>query len=275
METEILENRKVEVEEESSLLTKIIVSKSFEWINNECLVAIIKKQKTDFCNDLSDKEISGKTLLEWVKMATCGPEQHVLEDLAEMEIIEKLRNISLNKSYVFLCYSDTPYLQRSTFCKIMDYFSTSNLNALELPRGFVFKTQYLQTMSYLSSFVKKMFEPKDFNQIIASKDLTDFFEFTQNKIRDFHKRNGVTLFGEGTIFIDADVEIGKGTTIYPNNVLKGKTSVGENVILKSGNTINESIIGDFAQIEGSFIFKSKVSKDKQILPLTKLNGECV
>ena len=275
MESETVQIEESVIEEERSILSKIVVAKNFDWVNKECLVVVIKVDKTDFCDNLSNIEVCGKSVLDWVLMSTCGPEQKVIEDQGERSLLETLKNISQNKSYVFVAYSDTPFLQRSTFLKIMDYVSASGINALELPRGYVFKASYLKNLTTLSCSMKKTFSDGDFVMLTSAGLLSSFFDFTASKIRAFHKKNGVTLFGEETIFIDADVEIEKGTIIYPNNVLKGETSIGKNVVLRSGNLIENSVIFDDAQVEGSVIISSKVSRGKGIPPLTKLNNESV
>ena len=83
----------------------------------------------------------------------------------------------------------------------------------------------------------------------------------QDKIRTFHINNGVVILGEQSVFIDCDVEIEKGTIIYPNNVLKGKTILQGNVELKEGNLIVDSIISANSTLTNCFIEKSKVSGD--------------
>lgn len=259
------------IEEEVSALSEIIVSpKNYEWINEECLVAIINANE-DFFN-FSNLEVCGKSILEWVVLATIGPKQIILDDKSDEELLIDLKKSVGDKKFVFVAYSDTPFLQRRTFCKILDYFSTNNMNALKLDRGYVFKTDYLKTLQSFESVIKKSFEPSDFERVNNPRSLTKFFEFMNNKIRFFHKKNNVVMFGEETIFIDSDVEIEAGTIIYPNNVLKGQTSIGKSTILKSGNVIIDSILGDNVVAEGNYIFSSKINSNKILKPLSKIEN---
>ncbi len=125
----------------------------------------------------------------------------------------------------------------------------------------------------LFSPVKKNFNVRQFEIIDNPKSISNASKILQTKILDYHKQNGVTLFGENTIFIDGDVEIESGTVIYPNNVLKGQTYIGKNVTLDAGNIISDSIISDEAYVVGSYIFKSKIEKGSKVGPFEKLNGE--
>lgn len=262
-----------EIEEESSFLSKVVVAKNYDWINNECLVAVVKVNNCDFCDNLSEIDVCGKTILDWVLLATNGPKQVVLDDLSDFEIIEELKKCVGDKKYVFLAYSDTPFLQRSTVCKIMDYFTTANLNALSLERGYVFKTEYLRNITELGSYVKKSFNLEEFARVSNHATFMNFYDFIAAKIRNFHKNNGVILFGEETIFIDSDVEIESGVVIYPNNIIKGQTIIGKNVVLNSGNIIENSIICDDCKLSMSCVVGSKISKGKTIEPMSKIMDE--
>ena len=45
--------------------------------------------------------------------------------------------------------------------------------------------------------------------------------------------NGVTLIDPKTTYIGDDVEIGKDTIIYPENVIEGNTIIGEGLYIIS------------------------------------------
>ena len=93
------------------------------------------------------------------------------------------------------------------------------------------------------------------------------------RILDYHKERGVVFFGENTIFVDADVEIESGCVIYPNNVIKGESYIGRDVILESGNYIFDTIVCDEAFVCQSYLEKSKVEKGKVVGPFAKLINE--
>lgn len=270
---ELVVDKNEELEEESSLLTQVIsASKNYSWIKDECLVVIVKVEKSDLVDDLLKVKICGKNELEWVKLATNGPEQRVIDFIEEKAILEVLRNISFGKKYVFLTYSDVPYLQHSTFCKILDYFSMNSLNVLRLPRGFVFKTDYLKNLNSLEGIVQKNFNVNEFEQVDNPYSFSKFYNFMSKKIKDYHKANGVVLIGEESIVIDSDVEIEKGVIIYPQNILKGTTSIDGNVTLLEGNYIENSVISEGSIIEKSIIINSKVPGESISLFSKIING---
>ena len=99
------------------------------------------------------------------------------------------------------------------------------------------------------------------------------FKILQNRILQYHKQRGVVLFGENTIFVDADVEIEEGAVIFPNNIIKGESYVGKNAILESGNYILDTIICDEAFVQQSYLEKSKVEKGKVVGPFARLIKE--
>jgi len=43
--------------------------------------------------------------------------------------------------------------------------------------------------------------------------------------------NGVVIVDHNTTYIDEDVKIGDGTTIYPNVSIRGKSIIGKNNII--------------------------------------------
>ncbi len=64
----------------------------------------------------------------------------------------------------------------------------------------------------------------------------------ENEMRKYINRklanNGVRLIDENNTYIDCDVEIKKGCTIYPNVHICGKTTIGENVTIFPNTFIN-------------------------------------
>ncbi|HTX78331.1 MAG TPA: bifunctional UDP-N-acetylglucosamine diphosphorylase/glucosamine-1-phosphate N-acetyltransferase GlmU, partial [Longilinea sp.] len=55
---------------------------------------------------------------------------------------------------------------------------------------------------------------------------------------------GVTLVDPASVFISADVRIGKDTTIWPNTYLRGKTVIGEGCVLGPNTMIEDTQIGN-------------------------------
>lgn len=263
------------IEEPKLDFSTIVSPANYDWINEEAVVVIVKSDKSEMSDKLSSVLVCGKPMVDWVKMATSGPSQKVIKEPDQEQFLNVLKGLAVGKKYLALFYSDTPLLERSTFCEIMDYFAKNRYNIVELPRGYIFLVDYLMNIDVLFSPVKKTFSAKQFEQINTPKALSSASKILQGKILEYHKNNGVTLIGENTIFIDADVEIEEGTVIYPNNVLKGQTYVGKNVTLDTGNIICDSIVADDATLIASYVFKSKVKKGQKVGPFVKANEEII
>ena len=93
----------------------------------------------------------------------------------------------------------------------------------------------------------------------------------KRRIIDFHLKNGVQFIDATWTSVDADVIIGENTVIYPQNVLQGKTIIGDNVTLQVGNTIIDSSIGNGSNIMHSVIMNSKIRDNSKIEPFSYIN----
>lgn len=251
----------------------IISRESYDWINDETLVVVIKVSESNLGKNSSGLEICGKTMLDWVLLSSSGCEQKVIDEPSEEEFLNTIKMIANEKPFVAVFYSDTPLIQKKTFYQIMDFFSKSNTNVLKLLRGYVFRTKYLQLMNSIFSPRQEDFNVEEFTLVNNAQKLNNAFKVLNERILNYHKQNNTVIFGEETVFIDADVEIESGVTIYPNNVLKGQSYIGKNVTLESGNIISDTLVCDNSTIIASYLDKSKVSAGKTIGPFVKAFNE--
>lgn len=275
---EILEEEK-EVDENQisfDFLNEPVVStvkqiESFEWVSQETLVLIVKSN--GFVS--ADFEICGKKVMDWVSLATSGCKQIFIDDPGDDAILETAKAYVADYKYVAVFYSDTPLLQKQTFLEIMNHFSMHRMNVLKLLRGYVFRSEYLETARVMLSTTVEVFNEQDFLVLNSAEEISEAFKVLNGRILNYHKANDVIMFGESTIFIDADVEIESGVIIYPNNVIKGESYIGKGVVLESGNYIIDTIVCDDAFVCQSYLEKSKVESHKVIGPFEKLVNEKV
>ncbi len=239
------------IEEESSILPKSIVSaKSYDWVEEETLAIIMKRPLSNF-------DICGKSLIDWVALA-CGKMQRVvIDEVKEEDLLEVLKPFADTKKYLLVLFGDTPLLEKSTIAQALDYFASKNLSAMVLPRGYVFASSYIKTTDVIFSPVRKAFSPEQFLQVNSPNEISNVFEILSQRIRDYHKANGVVLMGEKSIFIDADVQIEAGVVIEPMNVLKGGTMIEENCVLKSGNFIVDTLVQKGTTLCGEHLVMGK------------------
>ena len=244
-------------------------AESFDWVAQETLVVIVKSNK--FVP--SNFEICGKKVVDWVAMAASGCDQKFVDDFNEDEILDVIRPYAEGYNFVAVLYSDCPLLQKQTFLEIMQYFSTNRQNVLKLIRGFVFRSEFLKTAKVMMSTNSEEFNKQDFVVVDDAVKVSYAFKVLNDRILDYHKKNGVVIFGESTVFIDADVEIEAGAIIYPNNIIKGESYIGKTVTIESGNYISDTIVCDDAFVVQSYLEKSKVESGKTVGPFVKLINE--
>ena len=56
-------------------------------------------------------------------------------------------------------------------------------------------------------------------------------EIMRKRINESHMENGVTIIDPNSTYIEADVEIGNDTIVYPGTMLKGNTKIGTSCII--------------------------------------------
>lgn len=257
-------------EEESAIIpSSLIKAVNYDWIKDEVLFVVVKAYHS-FVKDLPSVELCGKRLLDWVLNAGSGCETRIIEDCED--IIGRVRNITTNKNIIAVFYSDTPLLDKGTFNKFCEYFSSHNMNFLRLSRGFIVKSEFLKNNFTLAQGASEL---DDKNLLVAdsAKVLNLMSNSLYNRILNYHIKNGVIIYGQNTVFIDGDVEIEGGVIIYPNNVIKGQSIIGENAVIESGNVIKNSIISNDAVVRGSYIENSKISAGASIEPFSKIIGQ--
>lgn len=103
--------------------------------------------------------------------------------------------------------------------------------------------------------------------------LSDAEKVMRKRINNKHMVNGVTFIDCDSTYIDADVEIGNDTTIYPGCVIQGNTKIKENCILYSNSRIFNSIIESGVTVENSVILESHVGEGTTVGPFAYIRPE--
>lgn len=74
---------------------------------------------------------------------------------------------------------------------------------------------------------------------------------------------GVTIMDPDSTFIDADVEIGSDTVIYPFTWIEGKTTIGENCELGPNSRFSDAVIGD--DVHAQFTYGHECTIDSGVI----------
>ncbi len=92
----------------------------------------------------------------------------------------------------------------------------------------------------------------------------------RRRINEGWMRSGVTLVHPEMTYIDADVELGPDTVIWPNTYLQGRTRIGGACTIGPGSVIRDSTIGDRCKIELSVIEQAIMEEESNIGPFGHL-----
>lgn len=83
----------------------------------------------------------------------------------------------------------------------------------------------------------------------------------RQRIRKHWLLEGVTMVDPETVWIDADVRIGRDTQIYPLTFLEGNTEIGNECIIRSGCRISDSRIQDRVTVEDFCVLEETILEE--------------
>ena len=85
-------------------------------------------------------------------------------------------------------------------------------------------------------------------------------------------REGVTIVDPDTTWIDADVTIGRDTTILPGTQLLGATSVGERATIGPDSTLTDTEVGEGAEVKRTEAILAVIGPDASVGPFSYLRA---
>ncbi len=114
---------------------------------------------------------------------------------------------------------------------------------------------------------------EDLNETIGINTpahLAEASSVLRGRINGAHMANGVTLMDPSTTYIDADVKIGRDTTILPNTHLQGTVNIGEACTIGPNSIIRDSTIGSRCTVLASVMEGALLEDDVDIGPFARL-----
>lgn len=265
-QTETLTEFETEMEEETGTLP---LKQKLQDKSNNVLVIILLEKNVNFKNFIKPYElpICGKKMWEWVALAASGYRIKTTTCTNESDILSLIKPLlEDNYEYTAVLYSDTPLIKKSTLEEILDYATSRQMNALKLTRGFVFNTQYAKQATSIAVGQTEYFDEEDFLTAYDLKQLALVSDIMRHRILDFHMRNGIYIENPQSVQIDADVIIEPGTRIMAFNAIRGKTIIGKNCVIDTGNVIENSIISEGCIIKQSHVCESRISEFMTVGP---------
>jgi len=92
----------------------------------------------------------------------------------------------------------------------------------------------------------------------------------QRRVNEHWMLAGVTMIDPATTYIDATVEIGQDTVIYPNSSLLGQTTVGRDAVIGPNSIVRDSVIGDGCRVMSSVVEEARMDRGSEIGPFGHL-----
>lgn len=92
----------------------------------------------------------------------------------------------------------------------------------------------------------------------------------QQRVNEHWMLAGVTMIDPATTYIDATVEIGQDTVIYPNSSLLGQTAVGRDAVIGPNTVVRDSLIGDGCRVVSSVVEEARMDRGSEIGPFGHL-----
>lgn len=115
----------------------------------------------------------------------------------------------------------------------------------------------------------------------SQKDLADMNVNMQRAILDKWMEQGVVIRDPGTVIVDVDVKIGRGTVLHPHTVIEEGSVIGENcqigpfARIRGGSVIEDgAVVGNFVEVVRSRVGKRSQAKHLAYLGDTEV-GERV
>ena len=148
--------------------------------------------------------------------------------------------------------------------------------ALLKPQGLKQEFYLTDTLSFIKDFQTPVlvFNTADYQQALgvnSRQELALAEDLMRARIADKLMDNGVRLVRPKEVYIDEEVQVGEDTIICPGCYLKGKTVIGKNCRLDGSVFVTDSIIGDNVFIKmGSYIENSVIEDNCEVGPYAHL-----
>jgi len=110
---------------------------------------------------------------------------------------------------------------------------------------------------------------KDGSEILGVNDRLQLYQASEairKRINENLMKSGVTLIDPASTYINADVEIGIDTLIYPGVILEAGTKIGEDCIIGPNSRIVSSVIGNNVEVNNSIVLESSIGDGTKVGP---------
>ena len=259
------------------------------------MIAIVIPCETEF----SDRKILGKTALEHLIIRL----NEGFDKIIIGENVSDIEQVKSEESDIFVIPGDMPLVGSNDLESLLK-FHTQNDNDISYIENVngggvcFFKPAVLieTTLACGIGNIENLIRNASDKGLKTGGYITDNkADFTRaNNIAGFHKisetlkihanftfeERGVHIFDLNRCYIDSGVEIGKGTVIYPDVIIEGKTTIGENCVIGPGCHFKNMTIGNRTHMSNTIAYDSEVGDNTEtgpfayIRPGSKIGSNC-
>ena len=140
------------------------------------------------------------------------------------------------------------------------------------PKGEYYLTD-LVAMAVAEGQVVEALKISDVTEVLGINDRSHLAQAEaamRQRINQKWMLEGVTLLAPALTFIDATVEIGQDTVIYPNTYLEGATTIGRQCRLGPNTIVRDSTIGNGCTVEASVVEGAVLEDGADVGPFSHL-----
>lgn len=94
----------------------------------------------------------------------------------------------------------------------------------------------------------------------------------RRRVRERLQRQGVTIIGAETVFIDETVEVGRDTVIHPFSVLTGSTRIGSGCQVGPHAILHNATLADGVSVRSSTVSDSSIGEGSDVGPYAHVRG---
>lgn len=260
---------------EENVYDRVIVNSDPDFVENDsgdvsASYVILCEQNYDNENSrMFEQKIAGISLAEWVSMA-CEKKPTFITINKNEKFMNIIRPCLSDKDYLVILYADTPLVSKTHLKDLLCYVDRKRLNVCKLKRGFILKNSYAKQVDEIYFGLMYDLATNDFFQVKSFADIDKVKGTLENRMFNFHKKNGVFFENQNTTNVDANVKIGKGSFISAGCSILAGSVIGENVFVGSNTMISNSNIWVGSKIGSKCIVENSIIKENSKLGMDSL-----
>lgn len=145
------------------------------------------------------------------------------------------------------------------------------------PRGEFFLTDLVGTAVREGWLVESVAVPshEEVLGVNTREQMARVEQVVRDRVRRRLMADGVTLIDPSAAYVDAAVQVGADTVIYPGTILEGATTVGRDCVLGPGTHLVDSVVGDGCRIVSSLLESAVVEDNVHVGPFSHLRPGAV